>query len=288
MNTTIRAAVRVPALASLLLATVGATTAFAATAATTTSSAVSGPVQNFCSQVRNSQTSIVAATGTSAEKSKRIGAEWGKIEKVAPAAVKAAVTSVKNAYLTASTQTDAAAKTTLAGISVSGQKISGFVASNCTTGGGNANGPGDGGPRQFDPARLAEIQACFKKEGVTFPTPGQAGQAGQVGQPQGPGAFNDPKFIAAAQKCGFGGGGVGGPGGGFRQLTDAIRKCIADKGITLPTPGAGRNGGGGGAGGTPPTTVKGATAPANGGRFQLDDKTRAAIQACRDANPATN
>lgn len=303
MTISSRSALRLPSLLGSLgmiaLVVLPATGARAATTATTptTAPAANAAVQNFCSQVRNSQTSIASATGTTADKNRRIGQEWAKIERVAPAAVKAQVTLIKAAYTKAAGQSDAAASTTLAGISAAGQKVTNFVTSNCSGNGagGRGDGPDGDGPGRMTAAQLATIQACFKKEGVTFPTPGQGGQGAQGAQGQRPN-FDDPKFQAAAQKCGFGGGGRGGFGGG-RGLSDAVRACLAKKGVTLPSfpgrNGTGANGGNGANGGTPPSTPTtkagaAATGNGNGARGQLDDKTRAAIQACQAANPSTN
>ncbi len=312
MTSLIRTGVRIPASPTLVARLVGglvlgllaptllAAGASAATTPTTTK-APSGAVQNFCSQVRASQTSIASTTGTAAEKNKRIGIEWGKIEKVSPASVKSQVTIIKVAYTKASTESDVAATATLAGIASAGQKVTAFVSSSCTAGGttGGGSRDGGGGPGRLDPARLAEIRACFEKEGVTFPEFGAPGGGrpanatpGTGSRPAGGAAsVQDPKFVAAAQKCGFGGGGTGGPGGpggfGGRGLTDAVRKCVAAKGITLPAAGQGAPGG---ANGATPTTKKGAapvSAPARrAGRVQFDAKTQAAIEACRTANPA--
>ncbi len=100
---------------------------------------------------------------------------------------------------------------------------------------------------------------------------------------------NDPKVAAAMKACAslrpaFGGrggrGGLGGP-----DFT-AIRACLDKKGIKLPDFGGGQGGtkptpGAKDVAGSKPAPGAKPAQPDNGGRPQIDDATRAAIQACQ-------
>jgi hypothetical protein len=239
------------------------------------------PNAAFCAQLTTSQKAIGATTGALKQKNAKIAAEWGKIEATAPASMKSDIAAVRAAFTKAATQDDTTAKTTLAGVSAPSKKIGEFVAKACAQRGGSSgsNGEGDRGGGGFDPAKMAELRACMEKNGASMPDPSNGGA-----RPN----FDDPKFQAAAQKCGFGGaGGFGGQGGqggrGGRGMSDAVRACVAAKGVTLPTrpdrtatskPANGTN------------TAKAASGDARGGRAPLDAKSQAAIDACRAANPA--
>jgi hypothetical protein len=234
----------------------------------------------FCAQLANSQKAIGTTTGVLKQKNAKIAAEWVKIESTAPAPIKSDIATVRAAFAKAATQDDAAAKATLAGVGAPSKKIGEFVAKSCAQRGGRSGDDGDGdrGPGGFDPVKTAELRACMAKNGASIPDPANGGV-----RPN----FDDPKFRAAAQKCGFGGpgGGPGGRGGrGDRGLSDAVRACITAKGITLPT----RPDQAPGSAGSKPAGSTG-TKPANGdervGRVPMDAKTQAAIDACRVANP---
>jgi len=123
----------------------------------------------------------------------------------------------------------------IAGCGGSGNKSSSNTSSNA------ANGTTG---RQGDfAARRAQLAACLKKQGITLPAPpnrppgqGGRGQGGLFGGGGGGGGggrfrqfFSDPKFRAAAQKCGF----RFGQGGRFRnpafraqiqRFVDCVRK----------------------------------------------------------------
>lgn len=275
-------AFRTARITALLVAAVGlagstiapAATAATAATATTTTRATQKPAKAptgkqassdvnyspFCSQVTTSQSAIGATKSTSAAKNGVIAVEWGKIETKAPAPLKADVTKVRAAFAKASKETDAAAKVTLGAIGTPSKNIADFVAKNCRSTPGRGPGGGGDGPRQGrDPAQTAALRDCMKKAGFEIPEPGNGGA-----QPN----FEDPKFQAAAQKCGFGG---RGGGTGQRGLSDAVRACVEKKGVTLPTrPAQGQAG----------NQQRGGAA-----RAPFDAKTQAAIEACRAANP---
>jgi hypothetical protein len=248
----------------------------------------------FCTQLAASQKAIGATTGSMKQKNAKIAAEWVKIEGTAPASIKSDVATVRAAFTKAATQDDVAAKATLGAIGVSSKAIGTFVATTCTRAGGKDGDDdrGPGGQDGFDPAKMAELRACMEKNGASMPDPANGGA-----RPN----FDDPKFQAAAQKCGFGGpggrNGEGGPGQGGRGgrgMSEAVRACVAAKGITLPTrPGRAAGSDSSNGAGSKPAAAK----PANGagsagagggrnGRTPFDAKTQAAIDACRAANPA--
>lgn len=251
------------------------TTTTTTTAATKPASASSATANAaFCTQLTASQQAIGTATGTQKQKWGKIAGEWQKIEAKAPSSLKSDVKAINTAFTKAASQDEAVGKKTLSTIAAQSKKITDFVGANCARGGGKGPGQSDGG-RGGDPARQGELRACLEKAGIELPESGAEGA-----RPN----FDDPKIIAAAQKCGFGGPG----GGGGRAMSDALRKCVADRGITLPARGSGGagnggagNGGAGGAG-----AGNGGAGDAGGaGRQWFDDKTRAAIEACRAANP---
>ena len=230
---------------------------------TTAKTATPNPNAAFCNQLTASQASIASATGTQKQKWQQIAAEWQKIEIKAPSAVKSDVKAVKTAFTKAAEGDEATGKKTLAGIATQSKKITTFVTSNCAK-----RPPVGDGARGGDPARMAELRACLEKAGVAVPEPDADGA-----RPN----FDDPKVLAAAQECGF-----GGPGGrsGGRGMSDKVRECVAAQGITLPTPGNGGGSGGASGSGSGSNTGRG-----GGGRPNFDEKTRAAIEACRAANP---
>jgi hypothetical protein len=238
----------------------------------------------FCAQLATSQKAIGATTGALKQKNAKIAAEWVKLEATAPAPIKPDIAAVRAAFTKAATQDDASAKATLAGVGAPSKKIGEFVAKACAQRGGPGGGNDDHGPDGgFDPAKMAELRACMEKNGASMPDPNNGGA-----RPN----FDDPKFQAAAQKCGFGGPDGGGFGGGRgvrggRGISDAVRACVTAKGITLPTrpdrtkvskPANGTNGDGANA-------AKPAGGGDRGGRAPMDAKTQAAIDACRAANP---
>ncbi len=234
---------------------------------TTAKTATPNPSAAFCNQLTASQASIASATGTQKQKWQQIAAEWQKIEIKAPSAVKSDVKAVKTAFTKAAAGDEATGKKTLAGIATQSKKITTFVTSNC------AKRPPDGdGGRGGDPARMAELRACLEKAGVPLPEPDADGA-----RPN----FDDPKVLAAAQECGFGG--PGGRGGG-RGMSDKVRECVAAQGITLPTPGNGGGAGGSDGSGSGSDAGRGGGG-GGGGRPNFDEKTRAAIETCRAANP---
>lgn len=260
--------------ATLLALAVLAPTAGAATAttkaATKTATATKPGAGIFCAQLRNSQAAIATVPTTAKDRLARIAAEWTKIDRFAPASIKKDTAAILTAYRKAATQSASDAKATLAAIAASGQRVTTFATTGCpSTASGTRGGPGGpGGPGGMSDAerakRLAELQACMKKQGVAVPDLKALGR-GPRGAGAAPAATLPAKTQSALAACGFGpGGGDGRRGGGLRALADnpQLQACVKSKGVTLPSlPAAGQ---------------------AGGQRAQLDDKTRAALQACRD------
>jgi hypothetical protein len=135
---------------------------------------------------------------------------------------------------------------------------SGGSGTTTTAAAGNAANAGD---------RRAQIAACLKKQGVTLPNrpggaPPQGGGAPQGGagggflfggggaRPNGGQGFrNNPKFQAAAKKCGLNFNRAGGAGrfnpsnnAQFRQSIDKFVACVRKNGYDLPSPNFSGNG----------------------------------------------
>jgi hypothetical protein len=102
---------------------------------------------------------------------------------------------------------------------------------------------GASGPQGDFAARRAQLAACLKKQGITLPPrpstpPGQGGIPGQGGG-QLRQFLSDPKFRAAAQKCGLrfgqGGGRLRNPA--FRAQIQRFVDCVRKNGYPqIPNP----------------------------------------------------
>jgi hypothetical protein len=252
--------------AAVTASTVGAGAAGAAAVTTTTAKAPSTAPSVFCAQLRTSQTAMSQVGATTKDRYAKVAAEWSKIERFAPAGIKADVTAIRTAYEKASKQTGTAVTTTLTAAAAPGQRVTAFATKNCPAGNrAGGTGPGGGG------AQFQAFQDCLAKEGVTNigrrVGPGQGGGNGRASQSP---PTTDAKTAAALQKCqslrpegariggpGGIGGRAGGPGG-----SPELQACLQSKGVTLPAfGGAGQNGG--------------------QTRVTIDQKTRDAIEACR-------
>lgn len=227
----------------------------------------------FCTQLQTSQAAIGAIPSTAKNRFSLISAEWTKMARFAPAALKNDVDAIATAYKTANGQAAAAQKATLGAITKAAQNVTAFTAKSCVAA-GEGVGPGGG--------RFAELANCVAKKGGKLPdrAPGGGGgnNGGGGGGRQNGGGRNgggrgfgnlDAATQAAFDACrtelglggGFGGGGGGGGGGGFRN-NPQMTACLKKKGVTLPAAPTGQQG-------------QGANRP------QFDAKTQAAFDACR-------
>lgn len=280
-----RLAAAVAGAATLVVVGVSAGGASAATPTTTpatTPAKPAGPSVVFCAQLRTSQTAMAQLNAQSKDRYAKVAAEWAKIERFAPADIKSDVTAIRTAYEKAAAQTGAAQTATLKTAATPAQKVTTYATKSCAAmqGAGQGQGRGQGGPGGFgdgdgpNAEAFQAFQDCMAKQGVTsFGFGGgrnrQGGQGGQGQAPQSP-PTTTAKTAAALAKCqsllpngGRFGGGFG-RGGGFGS--PELQACLQKKGVTLPQPGQGAAGQGG---------------PGQGRGFQIDDKTRAAIQECR-------
>ena len=221
----------------------------------------------FCTQLQTSQAAIGAIPATAKNRFSLIAAEWTKMARFAPAAIKNDVNAIATAYKTANGQVAAAQKSTLGTITKAAQNVTSFTAKSCVAA-GEGDGPGGG--------RFAELADCVAKKGGKLPdrAPGGGGNnnAGGGGRQNGGGrngggrgfgnldAATQAAFDACRTELGLGGG-FGG-GGGFRN-NPQMTACLKKKGVTLPAAPTGQQGQGG----------------ANGPQF--DAKTQAAFDACR-------
>ena len=234
----------------------------------------------FCTQLQTSQSAIGAIPTTAKNRFSLISAEWTKMARFAPTAVKNDVNAIAAAYKTANGQPAATQKTTLSKITKAAQNVTAFTAKSCAAG-GQGDGPGGG--------RFAELADCVAKQGGKLPAPSAGGGAGGGGGQGNGGQGNggqgnggqrdvggngggrglgnlDPATQAAFDACrtelglGSGIGGFGG-GGGVRNNPEVIA-CLKKKGVTLPAAPA-------------------ASAGQPGQRLQLNAKTQAALDACR-------
>lgn len=155
--------------------------AAAATASTSKTSAVVVPGQ-FCLQLGSSQRAM--STATAANRLATTAAEWAKLERAAPQAIKTDVNAIRIAYDTAvRAKSDAATKA--ASVVAAGKKVTAYVSSNCRA--------PQGVPAN---ANLAKIKACVEAKGSKLPDFGGAGAGGAVPQ-------LDQKTVAALQACGL-------------------------------------------------------------------------------------
>ena len=276
--------------AAVALAAIGAMPSVAS-AAPSVGSAKSATAPNaFCSELDAAKTTI-AGLGGSADRNAQIAQQWGKLVAVAPAAIRADLSTIEAGYAKAATQTGAAVTATLTALTAPAQKIRAYATANCAAAGASTAG-NDQGNRTVDPKAFAAFVACLTKNGVTLPagfgqrTDNKAASGATPASNANPGIGggfgalrNDPKFQTAMQACralqpsGFGGG--SGRGG-------AIRTCLAAKGIQLPQRTGGNNNGGNNNGGN-----NNGGAGVSRGLTSSDPKVQAAIDACRAAQPKT-
>ncbi len=223
----------------------------------------------FCTQLQTSQAAIGAIPATAKNRYSLISAEWTKMARFAPAAIKNDVNAIATAYKTANGQGAAAQKSTLGRITKAAQNVTAFTAKSCTTG-GDGDGPGGG--------RFAELADCVAKKGGKLPERPAGGGGGQNGGGNGGGqngggrngggrgfgnldAATQAAFDACRTELGLGGG-FGGGGGGGNRNNPQLTACLKKKGVTLPAAPTG-------------TPGQGADRP------QFDAKSQAALDACR-------
>ena len=235
----------------------------AAHAATTTDT-----TKAFCTQLQTSQAAIGAIPATAKNRFSLISAEWTKMARFAPAAIKNDVDAIATAYKTANGQAAAAQKVTLGKITKAAQNVTAFTTKSCVAP-GEGDGPGSG--------RFAELADCIAKKGGKLPDRAAGGGGGNggggTGLQNGGGrngggrgfanldAATQAAFDACRTELGIGGGFGGGGGGGFRN-NPQMTACLKKKGVTLPSAPTGKQ-------------SQGANRP------QLDAKTQAAFDACR-------
>ena len=219
------------------LAALGTVAAPVAGAATATTKAAGSPI--FCAQLTNSQKAIAAVSKTAKDRNARIAAEWVKIDRFAPAALKADTTAVAAAYTKAAKQTGAAATATLATIAAAGKRITDYATKSCAapaanTGGAGGPGQGRGGDGDGDHDRgdrpdfdNPAFQACLKSKGVTMPSRPQPGQ-GRPGPGQGrPGQGQPPMGERDGDREDHDGRGPGGFDDSMRAAFEACRSQVA-------------------------------------------------------------
>ncbi len=222
----------------------------------------------FCTQLQTSQAAIGAIPATAKNRFSLISAEWTKMARFAPSAIKNDVNAIASAYKKANGQSAASQKATLSKITKAAQNVTAFTTKSCAAG---ADGDGPGG------GRFAELADCVAKKGGKLPDRAAGGGGGNGGggggRPNGGGRNGggpgfgdlDAATQAALDACrtelGLGAGFGGGGGGGVRN-NPQLTACLKKKGVTLPTTPAGQQG-------------QGANRP------QFDAKTQAAIDACR-------
>ena len=270
-----------------LSATIALGTASAASAQATSTTVASPVSKLFCAQMRNSQSVMAKSTAKGAELYKNTAAEWAKIARFAPPAIKADVTAIQAAYgVVAADPTKAG--TALKGLGAAATNVTNFVNQSCPAntgddGDGGPGGPGGpGGRGAFDPnnPQFKAFADCVPKNGGSL-TGGFGGRGGGGGGPA------DEKQLAANQGCrdklpagGFGG---GGGRGGFQS--PELQACLKSKGVTLPSTPA--NAGGPNGGGNAPIPSQGGQSGQSGGQGRGpggqfgDPKFRAALDACR-------
>lgn len=218
----------------------------------------------FCTQLQTSQAAIGAIPTTAKNRFSLISAEWTKMARFAPAAIKNDVNAIASAYKKANGQSATSQKTTLGKITKAAQNVTAFTTKSCSAG-PDDDGPGGG--------RFAELADCVAGKGGTLPdrAAGGGGNGGGGGGQRNGGGRNggggfgdlDAATQAALDACRTELG-IGNGSGGGRGLRDnpQVTACLKKKGVTLPTAPAGQQG-------------QGANRP------ELPAKTQAALDACR-------